>query len=545
MNERIRSNERELASKIAQWFNEHIQRNNYPFTSASNETGIKVGSKIYFGDVVIWENRETNKAYSYIELKPPFGKSEDLERFRQKAIELHVNIAYTWNFQNLNAYKVKENELILLDSETHSVLTNINNWKRGDVQADIKAYIHKICGELLTLSETGRFRKFKPEKHYFINFIRKIVNDLIPVFESFIRTEHRKKANKDRINKFVVEQGITYPSDEEFYKLIASQRVYGLITKIIFYLTIKRYFKDLPLLQQEDNNDIKNALNAAFHKASEIDWQAVFLEGPIDELGLPEEIYSTLQELFSHLKIYNFGELPEDVIGELFEEIIDPEQRHNLGQFFTNEDLVDFIIASTVDEPNKFYADPTCGSGTFLIRLYSRLKFLKSSLKHEDILERIWGIDIGKFPAELSTINLFRQQPTNFDNFPRVINKDIFKIRKGDEFKFPPPHAGGNYVKIKIALPEFYGVVGNFPYIRQELIEKKVEGFKKQLVQLLAEEYIFSYPELFNFKKDKTYELEELKKHPTDKQIKTINNWINNNHLDLKLSGQADIYSGH
>lgn len=543
MIESIKTNERELASKIAQWFNEHIQRNNYPFTSASNETGIKVDLKTYFGDVVIWENREINRAYSYLELKPPFGKSEDLDRFRQKAIELNIKIAYTWNFQVLSAYKVDENKLIPLDSETHSVLTNINDWKRGDVQADIKAYIHKICEELLSLSETGKFKKFKPEKHYFINFIRKTVNDLIPVFESFIRNEHRKKANRDKINKYVVEQGITYPSDKEFYKLIASQRVYGLITKIIFYLTIKRYFKDLPPLQKEDDNDINKALKTAFLQASEIDWQAVFLEGPIDELGLPEEAYSTLQELFSHLKIYNLGELPEDVIGELFEEIIDPEQRHNLGQYFTNEDLVDFIIATIADDPDKFYADPTCGSGTFLIRLYSRLKFLKPSLKHEDILEKIWGFDIGKFPAELSTINLFRQQPTNFDNFPRIINKDIFKIKKGEEFEFPPQHASKNYAKIQIALPEFYGLVGNFPYIRQELIEKQVKGFKKHLVQLLAEEYVLSYPELFRFKKDKTYELEELKKRPGDKYVEYIENLIDKNQLDLKLSGQADIYS--
>jgi hypothetical protein len=544
MSENIKTNERELAGKVAQWFNEHIQRNKYPsFTSASNETGIKVESKTYFGDIVIWENRETNKAYSYLELKPPFGATEDIKRFRKKAIELNVKIAYTWDFQNLNAYKLENNKAILLDSETHNVLTNINDWMRGDVQADIKAYIYKICEELLSLSETGKFKKFKPEKHYFINFIRKTVNALIPVFESFIRKEHRKKANRDKINKYVVEQGIAYPSDEEFYKLIASQRVYGLITKIIFYLTIKRYFKDLPPLEKEDDNDINKTLKTAFYKAGEIDWQAVFLEGPIDELGLPEEAYSTLQELFSQLKIYNFGELPEDVIGELFEEIIDPEQRHNLGQYFTNEDLVDFIIATIVNEADKYYADPTCGSGTFLIRLYSRLKFLKPSLKHEDILEKIWGIDIGKFPAELSTINLFRQQPKNFDNFPRIINKDIFKIRKGEEFEFPPQHAGKNYVKIKIKLPEFYGLVGNFPYIRQELIEKQIKGFKKDLVQLLAEEYVLSYPELFRFKNDITYKLEELKKLSANKQVETIKNLIDKNQLDLKLSGQADIYS--
>jgi hypothetical protein len=539
----IKTNERELAGKIAQWFNEHIQRNNFPFTSASNEAGIKVDSKTYFGDIVIWENRETNKAYSYLELKPPFGAAEDLERFRKKAVELGVEIAYTWNFQTLNAYKVENNTLTPLDTETHGVLTNINDWKRGDVQADIKAYIHKICEELLSISEKGRFRKFTPEKHYFINFIRKTVNDLIPIFDKFIKHEHRKKANKDRINKYVTEQGITYPSDEEFYKLIASQRVYGLITKIIFYLTIKRYFNDLPAFQDEDEKDINKILETAFAKASDKDWQAVFVKSPIEELGIPEESFPYLQELFSHLKIYNFGALPEDVIGELFEEIIDPEKRHLLGQYFTREDLVDLIIGTIVDDAEKYYADPTCGSGTFLIRLYSRLKYLNPKLKHEDILEKIWGIDIGQFPAELSTINLFRQDVSNFENFPRVVNKNIFDVRKGSSFPFPPPNAGNNYIKIDLQIPEFYGLIGNFPFIRQELIEKKVPGVKKKLAKLLAEEYIFTYPKLFDFKKIPSTYVEQLKQKSKEEQVKLIHQWIDTKQLEIKLSGQADIFT--
>ena len=67
-----------------------------------------------------------------------------------------------------------------------------------------------------------------------------------------------------------------------------------------------------------------------------------------------------------------------------------PEKRHRLGQYFTREDLVDLIIGTVVDDAEKYYADPTCGSGTFLIRLYSRLKYLNPKLKHEDILEKIW-----------------------------------------------------------------------------------------------------------------------------------------------------------
>jgi hypothetical protein len=543
MSDSIKTNERELAGKIAQWFNEIIAQGNYPFQSASNETGIKAGPTTYFGDIVIWQNDESRKAFSYIEIKPPFGANEDLDRFCVKANKLNIKIAYTWNFQNLNAYNVGNNKVELLDSESNPVLTVIDNWRRGDCQALIKAYIRKICEELLSISATGRFRKFKPEKHYFINFLRDSVNSLIPVYERFVKAEHGKKENKDIINKFVAEQGIAYPSDDEFYKLIASQSVYGLVTKIIFYLTIRRYFTDLPDLIDEEN-DLNTTIKKAFSKASEKDWQAVFIDSPIEELGIPEDAYDVLIGLFANLKIYSFGELPEDVIGELFEELIDPEHRHILGQYFTREDLVDLVIGTIVNDPAKTYADPTCGSGTFLIRLYSRLRYLNPRLRHEEILSKIWGIDIGKFPAELSTINLFRQDVSNFENFPRVLKSDIFHVNSGTTIDFPPPNAGKSYVKVKINVPRFYGLVGNFPFIRQELVEKKIKGYKDELTRILAGEYLFHYPGLFDINNKQALEsIEDQRDKSENDKAKYIDHLLRNNYIDIKLSGQADIYA--
>ncbi|HHE39465.1 MAG TPA: hypothetical protein ENL20_12995, partial [Candidatus Cloacimonetes bacterium] len=278
----------------------------------------------------------------------------------------------------------------------------------------------------------------------------------------------------------------------------------------------------------------------------EIDWQAVFETDPIEDLGIPEEAYSALNELFSHLKIYNFGELPEDVIGELFEEIIDPKRRHELGQYFTREDLVDLIIATIVNDKDKIYADPTCGSGTFLIRLYDRLQFLSGyRMKHEEILNRIWGIDIGKFPAELSTINLFRQSPGNFENFPRIIHKDIFEISAGQKIEFPPNNVNYNqrYNKVKIKIPEFYGLIGNFPYIRQELIERNVQGYKQTLTKLLAYEYLADYPKLFKINHITDKQFENFLNQTEAEKKKTINHWLKNQFVELKLSGQADIYT--
>ena len=540
----IKTNERELASKISEWLNEIIKRNNFPFTSASNETGIKVDTSTKFGDIVIWKNRETDKAYSYIEIKPPSGAKEDLETFRQKAIELKVQFAFTWNFQNLNAYKIINNKIELADTETEDILNKIEDWIQGDYQAKIKAYLQKILDELVNLNETGKFKKFYPDKVYFVNFIRKAVNDLVPKFEKFLKNAARKSSNKQLIAEYAIKQGIAYPSDAEYYKLIARQSVYALITKIIFYLTIRRYFDDLPDIYKTDEPDLNQLLKFSFARAREKDWQAVFVEDPIEVLGLPTDIYDDLRLLFSELKVYHFGDLSEDVIGELFEEIIDPNSRHLLGQYFTNEDLVDLIIGFAVQDEKGIYGDPTCGSGTFLIRLYDRLRFLSGyKLQHKELLEKIWGMDIGKFPAELSTINLFRQNISNYENFPRVIRTDIFDVTKGAEFDFPPSNSGKHFTKIKKMLPEFNGFVGNFPFIRQELIEKKDKGYKTVLTKVIAKEYFLTYPKLFKINGLDDKHIDELKKLSKDRYEKEIERYVEKENIELKLSGQADIYA--
>jgi len=540
----IKANERELASKVSEWINESIRRNNFPFTTASVEAGIKVDAKTRFADITIWKNIETREAYTYLELKPPFGNIEDLETFRQKAIELKVNYAFTWDFQSLHTYRVNKNEIEHIGTESEAILNNMDNWIRGDYQARIRAYIGRILDELVNLNETGKLRRFYPDKVYFINFIRKAVETLIPKYELFLREVSRKEKYKKLIAEYAIKQGIAYPSDADYFKLIARQNVYGLITRIIFYLTIRRYFEDLPDLFSVEEKNLNNLLKLAFSKAREKDWQAVFVEDPIELIGIPETVYEDLQLFFSELRVYHFGELSEDVIGQLFEEIIDPKERHLLGQYFTNEILVDLILGYAVQDYDGSYGDPTCGSGTFLIRLYDRLRYLSAGkLHHKQLLGKIWGIDIGKFPAELSTINLFRQDVRNYENFPRVICSDIFDIKKGDTFKFPPPNASKYFDKIEIPLPEFKAFVGNFPFIRQELIEKKSKGYKNKLTKELAYEYFKSYPKLFKTIGIKEIEKEEHLKATTKKFKEFIDAAVDKNQIELNLSGQADIYT--
>ncbi len=398
---------------------------------------------------MLWKNRSSLEVFAYIELKKPFAAKEDLETFREKAIQYNAQFALTWDFQNLVTYRVEKNKLKQEGTESTPVLNNINEWLRGDKQAHIRNYIQRISSELISLCQTGKFQKFVPEKVYFVNFIHQKVNQLIPIYENFINEKCRDKLIKQSVLKYASEQAIAFPNEKDYYQIIARQSSYALITKIVFYLTLRKSFKDLPDLLDIEEENISILMKLAFTKARDIDWQAIFEESPIEALGIPEKANELLLDLFAELRVYQFAELSEDVIGQLFEEIIEPDQRHLLGQYFTREDLVDFVIATIVDNADGYYLDPTCGSGTFLMRLYDRLKYLKRNKTHSELLDKIWGIDIGKFPAELATVNLYRQQPGNFENFPRVRNIDIFDVFAGKTFDFPPNHRVKIFIRLK------------------------------------------------------------------------------------------------
>lgn len=536
--------ERELGSLVVTWFNEEIKRNKYPFELATNEVKAELIGKNLFGDIVIWEDFKSRKAYSYIELKPPFGAHENLDTFKKKAQQFKVKYAFTWDFQNFNAYEIKSTSLRSLDSESQPLLNNIDEILRGDIQQSVKSFIRGICEEIVHLNDKGKLRKFKPEKVYFVNFVRKTVESLIPKFEEFYSEKSRQKEFKDKITAYAKLQGIELKSHKQYYELIARQSVYALVTKIIFYLTLRRYFDDLPEIYTKDDPEVFSTLKISFAKAREKDWQAVFVEEEIEELGFPDNIYEDIVEFLAELRIYHFGLLAEDVVGELFEEIIDPEKRHDLGQYFTNENLVDLILGIVVKNENGIYCDPTCGSGTFLIRLYDRLKYLsRSKLTHLQLLEQIWGIDRGKFPAELATVNLFRQDIGKYENFPRIRRSDIFDVNVGDEFDFPPPKAGKKFNKVKLPFPQLDGLVGNFPFIRQELIEKEVKNYKKYLTKVIAKNHFFTYPDLFRVKNINENLVKSIKSESTKKQEKFFDDSVDNGSIQLALSGQADIYA--
>ena len=380
----------------------------------------------------------------------------------------------------------------------------------------LRVRAQEIAEDLKTLQRDGRLKLIEADATFFVNRLAKAAETMRgPLKQSLATTVSRDPKFKKALEEWAVKQGIANFGEEPFFESLSRQIVYRTLGKIIFYQSLRRHVSTLPEMNFSGVDDamIITRLRHYFDRARAIDYQAIFEEELTERIPYPQAAIDELKSLISDLNYYNFYTVPQDVIGQVFERLIPPEERHALGQYFTREDLVDIITAFCVRTPSAKVLDPTCGTGTFLLRAYDRKKTLGEH-NHQRLLEFLWGIDIARFPAELATINLYRQNLTDYINFPRIVAQDFFEVNPNQTFRFPPPkpvETGEPF--IEEPLPVFDAAVGNFPYIRQELIEKQVKGYKRFLEKVLAEGWLADYGELFDSKGN------------------------------LRLSGQADIYA--
>jgi type I restriction-modification system DNA methylase subunit len=103
------------------------------------------------------------------------------------------------------------------------------------------------------------------------------------------------------------------------------------------------------------------------------------------------------RKLVNQLTNYNLRELSEDILKSLYQELVDPETRHDLGEYYTPDWLAQRMVEHILkDNPSASVLDPSCGSGTFLYMTIRYKKHMlglkKDTLQH--IINNVVGIDI-------------------------------------------------------------------------------------------------------------------------------------------------------
>ena len=206
----------------------------------------------------------------------------------------------------------------------------------------------------------------------------------------------------------------------------------------------------------------------------------IFSENVLDEFEYEDNYLPVLRQHIDQISKLNFTDLNADLIGAIYNTLIDNQEQHDRGQHFTNTNEVDIVNAFCIHEDTTLIMDSGCGAGTFLVRAYYFLKRFHPELSHEEMLERLWGIEIAAFPSFLAAMNLSLQNVKTLDNYPVIIQSDFSDVSGSSHFNLMYLNAS-HTIKVKkldrrhseVTIPAFDACVGNPPYIRQELIEDK------------------------------------------------------------------------
>ena len=114
--------------------------------------------------------------------------------------------------------------------------------------------------------------------------------------------------------------------------------------------------------------------------------------------------------LLEQLSAYDLSTIDEDILKTLYQELVDPQARHDLGEYYTPDWLAELMVEKILGEDaRKTVLDPACGSGTFLAATIRRKKQLLGKMKpHEKLellLDTVKGVDVHPLAVILSRTN--------------------------------------------------------------------------------------------------------------------------------------------
>ena len=76
---------------------------------------------------------------------------------------------------------------------------------------------------------------------------------------------------------------------------------------------------------------------------------------------------------------FRLRDVEADVLKILYESLVDPNERHDLGEYYTPDWLAGRVVAAAVYDPlGSRVLDPACGSGTFLFHIDADTKLIPS-----------------------------------------------------------------------------------------------------------------------------------------------------------------------
>ncbi len=121
-----------------------------------------------------------------------------------------------------------------------------------------------------------------------------------------------------------------------------------------------------------------------------------------------EDDFTTIMSILDNaLSVFRLDNISEDLLKEIYQELVDPESRHSLGEYYTPDWIADLAL-ERINYKAGTILDPACGSGTFLLAAIRRLR--KKGVTGKRLIEKakrdILGIDVHPLAVMMSKANI-------------------------------------------------------------------------------------------------------------------------------------------
>jgi hypothetical protein len=152
-----------------------------------------------------------------------------------------------------------------------------------------------------------------------------------------------------------------------------------------------------------DDDEMKSILNGSiFHKHNIRN----FVDNDFYHWVHGENHYHQLKKAFrlitQEMSNFDFNNVDEDILKGVYQELIDLDTRHSLGEYYTPDWLCERVVNEFEFKASDKILDPSCGSGSFLRASIHRLKQINPNITSEQINNCIYGIDIHPLSVQIA-----------------------------------------------------------------------------------------------------------------------------------------------
>ena len=455
------------------------QRNGITFGKLESEYGEDIDG---FADLVIFD--ASGEPVIVIEAKAPSGSGRprnEIDPYAPKVIRQAFRYAgdigapyfCTFNGDRLVVFNAYEEGVPLLQRSTKSYEIS-----------SLETFSDTFLDEVARIR--GGDAAWDADDDAFVERMNSLHEQITPQLQASLADHLRGSEEfRERFENWNASQGTEYKDEDESDKAevrteFAEQAAYLLINKILFYKILESsptYTDEIeplavsPFRVQEDLDEYFD------HIVEKIDFEAVFEHDEIySEIPL-DPVAHQIRDFVIELDEQNLTQFDSDVIGRIYEGVIPAERRKEMGEYYTPPAICDLICQLTIDDASDTVLDPACGSGGFLVSAYNRKRTLlpEEQGSHDVILDQIHGVDINRFPAHLSAINLALQDLSSQTENVNVEVSDFFNVYP-DMQRFGRVVAGASGSEwesgdVNGAVGGFDAAVANPPYIRGRSID--------------------------------------------------------------------------